>query len=481
MPGHSVVAVEIDFFDRVAGVPRTLPLANVEGLAAPLGGQRRLYEPALLTPFTIGHSIDPGLGNAVRATPNRGRIEFAAADRIRPYLGHAVLGRPCRVYVGNDPDYSTLTLAYEGQVGDLTYDAVTLRAAIEVTDAKAALDEPLIDDLYEAADGVDPSLTGLPKPQLWGTGHSLEPQLENDPLNIYRVSRELLNEVLQLRGGGVPWDRVTTSPSRPGQWRHDPVDSGLVQLGGPLLGDELRVDARAGSYTTAGLFRAIVEAAGLEVDDAGMVALYAAAPYLVGYYAREPINRQTALDDIMLAAGGWWGGTQGGRRLTAGLWAAPEGMPAVTYSESQIVSLRLVARLSPAWRVRVERNRNWQPANQFRTSVTEAQQAAMRAGGIVCPEFRTDETTRTVEPRALDVPLIRTLVNDEADAYAIRDRLWAAWGGVSRSLWQIEVSDDPPPLMTLVAFQFEGIGGLCRVTSARRSFGGGVTEMVLWG
>ena len=248
------------------------------------------------------------------------------------------------------------------------------------------------------------------------------------------------------------------------------------------INGELRCDAKGTGYatlTTAALYRRWVEEAGGTVNDAAMTALDAAAPYLIGYYTgTEPVNRLTAFDDLFKGIVGWWS-VNDDAEFTAGVIAAPAATAPPELTDLTILDFRLLTLVPPAWRIRVEYARNWRPQSQFFETVTEEDQLALSETGIIAEAFE-DETIKTAEPRAVDVPVIRSLVLTEADAIDIRDRAAAAWG-VARRIYEIQARIDAPGLYDTVDVDYMMVDGSFRVHSSVRSFGGGATTLQLWG
>lgn len=462
----------------------TLRLGS-EGFVTTIDGERQAFDPRLFVPIQIGSRIAAEqYGTPVRGAANGGTIDFTlgsgrlgADPDIWPWLAHHWKGRTFRVYLGDPGDaYEDLELAYTGRVDNLTHD--TLRASIGTTDARSDLDVPIVDDLY--ADSAPEALRGRPKPELRGQRNCIAPVLIDEAALIYQVSRLPLDDITELRVGGIPWDRVASSPG-PAQWAPN-LAAGTFQLGGSTEGGEVRVDAKAtgwASLTTAELVRQIVTEAGGTVNAAAMAGLDAAAPYLIGWdTTTEPVNRLNALDEIMAGIVGFWTPRTDGS-ITAGVLAAPSSGATLALSRVGIQRLQLAGLVPPAWRIRIEHSRNAQPGTQFFDAVSEADQQKWRSGGIIAPAFE-DETIKTAEPRAVDVPLIRSLVNTEADAVAIRDRASVAWG-VERRLYDVSAYVPAPELYVTASVDFQMVAGNFRVHSTLRSLGGGATALQLWG
>lgn len=489
-----VILVEIDLW--AGAETRTLRLSNVGpvtrdviGTAAIDGTSVAHFDPRLSVPLAIGSRIVTGQrGDVLRDVgANGGTIEFAltdpGADALWPWLALHWGGRTFRIYEGQrGTRFRDFALAYTGRISDLRHD--TYRASVEVTDASIDLNDVLVTDLYPDDDSVPEALRGRPRPELRGAGDNLAPVLLADtddgaPLT-YHVSRLPLDDILEVRVGGIPWTRVASNPSA-GQWSADLLN-GRFTLGGITGGLDVRCDARGigwASMTTARLMTDLITEAGGVVDADAMTALDAAAPYLIGWYTgTDEVNRLSAFDEIMASVGGWWS-TRIDGRFTAAVFEAPAALPDLSLSGVGIASMQLSGLLPPAWRIRIEHSRNWGPLSNFFDAVTEIDKQRWAETGTVAPAW-SDESIKTDEPRAVDMPLIRSLVRSEADALAIRDRLVRVFG-VARRIYEVSAWVDVPALYSTAAVNHRMTTGSYRVHGVVRGFGAGPATLQLWG
>ena len=494
-----VTVVELDLWDGSAiQTLRLCDVGSVLGVAA---------DPRLSVPLTIGSRIVTGdFGGALRTSgSNGGSLEFdlrdsrvgfqSAPNPIWAWLDYHWEGRTFRIYTGDRAarwvDY---TLSYTGRIDDLTHD--TLKASVKLTSTSIDLDDVLVSDLYPQDDSVPETIQGRPKPEVRGAVDNWAPILLTDtdagaPLT-YQVSRLPLDDVTELRVGGIPWDRVALDPVA-GQWSAD-LAAGTVTLGGITGGLDVRVDARGVGWetmTTARLMTDFITEAGGTVDADAIAALEEAAPYLIGWATgTEEINRQNAFDEIMGGVLGWWGDGVGGS-IAAGVHEAPpvlddpatidnpDIIPDVSLTAVNVDGIQLSALLPPAWRIRVEHTRNWSPLSSFADAVRETDKQRWEDPGIVAAAHE-DETVKTAEPRAVDMPLIRSLVRSEADALAIRDRD-ASLFGTARRLYEAKALVDAPDLYSTAGVEYMRVSGSFRVIGVARSFGAGPTTLQLWG
>lgn len=474
---NKLVAVEIDQWDGSA--TRTLRTSNATLTHPTLAGEQ--YDPGLITTsLELATSIAETAeryGEAPQRSLRGAAVEFNLPEALWPRLGYHWHRRPMRVYEGEaSGGFAGLGLAYTGRVADLRHTAgVVVRANVTLTDEAELLNNPLVTDFFD--DSVPEALRGRPKPRGWGLLYSIEPLLL-DPVNQeYLLLSEGLVEVMALRGGGYPWRQVTGTP-RGGEYSVN-LATGRMRLGSEPAGAELRADVRAASVTTASLFTSLVTAAGGVVDSAALAALDALVPYQIGFYAGPtPINLLDALDAIMGGACSWWTATAGAL-FTAGAIAAPSATADLRLTGVELASLECVGGLPPVWRQRMEHSRRWVPAQNIDGFATAAERQALTAPGLVAPEI-SDETIKDDEPGALDLPLIRTLVNSEADALAIGNRAFAAWRE-PRRLYDAKFRGLPSAgLYQTAAVEFGPVVGNARVHAVTRAIGGGAHAARLW-
>lgn len=472
---NKLVAVEIDQWD--GSVTQTLRLSNVTLTRPDLAEQ---HDPGLITSsLELATSIAP-TAEAYGEPPKRelrgSKVEFDLPRALWPRLGYHWHRRPVRIYEGEAPGgFAGLELAYTGRVANLGHSVGgVVRANVTVADEAEGINDALVGDFYDST--APEALRGRPKQEIYGTCYSVELALL-DPVNqIYQASRLPLLEWRALRGGGYTWRQVTGTPGG-GEYSVD-LAAGTIRLGSETKGAELRADVRGLNVTTAQLFAAFVTGTGAAVDSAALAALEAAAPYEIGFATGwTPINRLDALDAIMGGVVGWWTATSGAV-FTAGVIAAPAVSADLSLTDIELASLERVGILPPAWRLRPEWRRNWAPATSFVDYVTAAERQALSVPGFLAEIV--DPTIKTDEPGALDLPVIRTLVNTEADALAIGNRAFAAWR-VKRDVYEAKFRGLPSAgLYQTAAVNFGPVVGNARVHAVTRAIGGGAHGARLW-
>ncbi len=471
-----MILVDIDLHTGV----ETYTLRLCEGgspFVTTISGIRYQYDPRLIIPISFGIRISADeYGSVVRGSASVGDVEFALDEEVWGFLDYHWQGREIRIYVAEIGDtYEDFELVYKGQVENLTHD--TLTAKVSIVSLGIKLDVPLISEFYD--DTFPESIRGKPKPKLRGQGKSLAPVLINEDQQIYDVS-SLGCEVSEVRVGGIVWNEGSVIPSQ-GEWVNN-ISLGTIQLGSPTLGLGVRCDAKSidwASVTTAFLVREIVEGKDGSVDDSSMTQLNLDAPYLIGFYTSlDPINAQDALDLIMNGVVGFWAESFLGP-ISAGVIASPEETEDDEFNDVNIMSLNQTKLIAPAYRISVEYSRNWEPESNFAGEIDEVTKQNLSLGGVVV-EVYENLSILNIEPRSVDVPLIRSLVNEAADVIEIRDRASAAWGS-ARKLYDLNVQDILPDLYSTGLIDYLMVNGNFRIHSVQRTLGGGSNVIQVWG
>lgn len=503
------VAVEFDL--KLSGSDVTLRLCNRGPLFKSVAGALVQYDPRLLTPILLGNRISfPSVGIGTnsfslptRITPNGGTISFRLDVGTWITADYIWMGRVFRVYTGVSAAgrVEDLTLVYTGIIAGLTADGDAMTATVRTTDASSLLDKVLVADLYNK--DFSSSLKGRPKPQVWGRVFNIQPVLEqnkeNDFSANYAVSKNspLLEAVTEVRVGGIPWDPVASDPGG-GQWAPWFDGANLIgfTLGGATDGGDVRCDARATGWdtlTTPDLITLIVNGGGQSVDlDAMAEFRYMNGGDFVGYHtSTAPISRLQALDDIATSNNSWWGVGLEGKFIAGGHdnpGTGNYGFGAFSsIGEVEIASIALAEVIPPAWRIRVEWERNWQPESQFFGAVTAEEQRRLSSSGTEL-EILQDDLVLAKNPLAVDVPTIGGLYWRVAGAYEVRTRLIRAWGVDAtrmRRIYDVTAWVRPEEVtlyMTLtVDHPMVPSGRLFRVISVVRSIGGGPQQLQIWG
>jgi len=245
---------------------------------------------------------------------------------------------------------------------------------------------------------------------------------------------------------------------------------------------DIRCDVVGEAVSGVGdLLSKIVSGFGLAVDTEALAEIDRNRPFIVGYYAHDPVNVQDVLDDIATGAGGFWGITQLGV-LTAGLWLPPSSNASneTVLDTTNISAISLAQMLPPAWRIRTEYERHWQVQSSFAQGIEDRERQRWANSGLVI--VREDSSIRKAEPRAFDVPLMRSVAATIENGSDIADLFWATWS-VRRDIITVDAHVDPRDveLDNTIAVSYETFQKNYRIVSVARSFGGGPAQLQLWG
>lgn len=481
-------AVEFDVLDD-QGKPVTLLLSN--GGRATVMRHGVPYYPRLTNlPILLGSTITvTQYGSPVRAQPNGGTIQFRLDESIWNWTNYHWIGRRFRVYEGARSSPFTgvvdvdadMVRVYVGRVAGLTHDAFTV--TVQTTDAGLDLDNPLVTDFYDVT--FPTAIQGKPKPTCRGEFFSAEPVIVDETAQIYELQSlpQGLWAIREVRVGGVPWDQTATPV--PGSW--SPVAGSVLQrfqLGSPPEGQDVRVDGVASVYTIGGLINAIVTDVGGFVDPVAMARLdqdtqLQQASLVTG---TSPVNRLAAIDDFVTAGGCWWG-IDPLEQATGAAIQVPAAVAKYKLTEVEINTLALNTVQPLAWRIRVGSQRNWQTESSFDTAVLQSDIYKWSSPALVYEPHYENPTGLTLEPRAVDVPLLSGTSPNPGDAANEETRLIAAWGG-NRAVFDVTVWMRPEDinLYDTVEVDYQMVRGNFRIVSAIRAIGGnGPSTLQLWG
>jgi hypothetical protein len=478
------VAVEIDLYsDKKKGI-KTLRLCD----SGPLFSQNasgEQYEPRLITPILLGAAISAqSYGQPMRALSNHGEINFILDEDYASEVFDDDLhwvGRKFRVYEGVTSGMrfvEELDLVFQGRIADVTHD--TLTATIKTGDASVDIDIPLISEFYP--DTAPAAIAGKPVPEVWGNVFCVEPALTDTANEVYKLSRSPIFGPVILRVGGIAWPKSVTNPPPSGFWYFNPATR-RITLGADPLGGDVRADAQASADTIGigELIQQILSEQGMAVDVAAMNEIDHEHPFIAGYFAKDPINVIAVLDDAFTGAACWWGTTLTGA-ITGGFIGPPKAKPDVdvVLDKTNIMSLTQSQTIPPIWRVKIEFERHWQIENQFFDAVDAVEKQRWSSSGLIIT--RQDQSILTAEPRAFDVPTIRSVVTNAADATTIANIFWDAWS-VKRVVLDVAAMIDPTEinLYDTISVNYMMFKKNFRIISAIRSIGGGPAQLQLWG
>lgn len=484
------VAVEFDVLDD-QGNPVTLLLSN-GGMATVMRNGLPYYPRLTNLPILLGSTITvTQYGSPVRAQPNAGVIQFRFDEGIWIWAAYRWIGRAFRVYEGQrSAPFATIVdvdadmfLVYAGRVAGFSHDCFT--ATVQTTDAGLDIDNPIVTDFYDVTFPV--GIQGKPRPTVRGKFFSAQPVIVDETAQIYELQSlpQGLDSIDEVRVGGVPWIQAAAPPA-PGQW--SPLNvAGIFQrfqLGSPPLGQDVRVDGTAGSFTIGQLITAVVTDAGGLVDAVAMDALDTSTQLQQASLVTNttPVNRLSAQDDFVTAGGCWWGFNPL-EQATGAAISIPDAVGKYRLTEVEINTISLNTIQPLAWRLRIGSQRNWQPESSFDDAVLQTDIAKWSAPALVYEPHYENPNALTLEPRAVDVPLLVGTSPNPTDAANEQARLISAWGD-DRTVFDVTVWMRPEDinLYDTVEVDFMMVTGLFRIVSAIRAIGGnGPATLQLWG
>lgn len=478
------VAVEIDLWRNRTQQIETLRLCNFGPLfSIHVPGEN--YEPRLVTPIQLGVAVSvQSYGQPARELSNQGQIVFILdieyAERVFDSDLHWT-GRTFRVYEGQPTGRSMredLDLVFVGRINEVSHN--TRQATVRTGDASIDLDQPLVTDLYPAT--ALPANVGNPLPYLLGTVFNIEPVLIDATRALYQylTPPPAAVSVFGARVGGIDWFTDTTGVLDAGLYREH-LDVGTIHFGSEPIGGGVRCDVVGPPLRGVGdLISQIGDRFGVPVDPAALSALDDTLHLTIGVYYRDAVNALSYLDDSVTGCACWWGITKFGL-LTGGIVMPPAPRPTIDtmLDNTNVLSLELSQMIPPAWRVRVEFERHWQPENQFLDVDEDVKQRWSSTGKLIT---REDPNIKRAEPRSFDVPTMRSITANADEAQRILDYFWDAWS-VRRSVLSVQAMIDSREveLYETIAVDYMMFRGNYRIISATPSIGGGPTQLQLWG
>ncbi len=484
------IGIKINIYDRFDVTTKIIRICN-RGPLFDIGGEQFL--PQLEVPILLGVRIGADVyGQRLKGEVAGGDIMFTThmlEEFFNPERYHW-MNQEFEIYTGisDSGELSDLDLIYTGVINDMTIDNGFLHASLKTADKSNLLNKPLLTEVYDAS--FPPAIVGKLKPRLLGRVIGLEPVLEDEVNLIYRVSWGVeLDDVTNLRVGGVPWDKVA-SPPGPGQYSFSAV-GGTVQLGSDTLGGAVRCDAQSVGYAdfyTGDLLSYIINLAGGISDSESERFFSSNHDDRVGYWTgTESLNVLDLLDEITYRQGGWWSEANGSGKILYKPLTYPRG-PFVSeeflfLSQVEILSIQQSKLIPAIWRIRVEYAPNWTPINQFFEGVSDVEKALQSATGIL-PDLVNglfDNSIKDLDPAAGDIYL-RTLCWEKIPAYFIGSRLFGAWR-FERRLFDVKAFCDPSLVKIYtnvnLRYSFLNLTGLAH--SAVKSIGGGSNQFQIWG
>lgn len=474
-----VTLVEFSLYNTESPAGEVYLCVSNIGLHSPSGGQAQTYHPRLLNEVEISRSVQiapygESVGADIEVTTE---VQIALDADLYPYLSYIWIGREVTVRLGTEGEDSYATIV-AGRVAGVRHTSGIL--SVSIVSAVLDVDAPLVDDLY---DNTFPApLQERPIPYAAGTVRNIAPSLIDPDTQTYQAAAAgQIADTTDLTVGGLPWTYTAGTPAQ-GQWTRDD-SAGTVTLGAVPLNFDVRVDALATGYatlTTGQFLEDLVEGANGTVDSASITALDATVTGLLGYWTDAPVTVLQVIDEVCLGSGVVRYPVPSSGAMGFAAIAAP-GSATETLTSINVMGAELIEVLPPARRIRIEYDRNWSPSQQLSEVLSDDDRQEFTASGTVAEAYTQD--ILTIHPRAVDVPLIRSLFTAEAGANTLRTRLADAWG-VERKIYQIQVvgyEQGTFEIMDSVEIDFEMISGAYRVIGISEVPALQIATLTVWG
>lgn len=401
------------------------------------------FEPCVIGAGSLGiHAFGDGrTGGATKL--EAGEIVLANIDgQLDDWLNYSFDGRPVVIRTGNGGAYpgaySTLLLATAEGI-----DAASGEIILRIRDKQYLLDRPVRTSLYggtnvmpDGVDGLPSDLKGKARPAAYGRVFNVSPPHVNTSRLIFEVGPCNSIDAVYSNGAALTAgaaytslaDMTTNAPSA-GGYRAWPA-GGYFRLGS-FSAEQITADVTQGATgsdrTVAQVVKAIAREAGLssaEVSAVDAAALDLIAAAEVGIWIDDSTTSfASALDQVIVGVGGWYGFDQEGV-LRMGRLAAPAGTPVLTLHEYDVLDTperrAPTDNGTPIWSATVNHSKCW----TVQTSGL-AGSAAGRAGFVGRERRSSNSTDASIKNQWLLAGKIEvdTLLNSTVDGDAEAARL----------------------------------------------------------
>jgi hypothetical protein len=437
-----------------------------------------LYPPYVATPLIArrelplspeaGTRVGASWGDVVLLNP---RVASGVGYWDSIVAGYAIDGRRVRILLGErewdadrqiwlDPPYSRFRPVFTGVAIGWFNEGEIVRVALRdsLYPAEVALDT----GFYTGAGGLDGSadIAGKPKPKTRGQVQNISPVLVDPAYWLYQFNdgAGLVDAVYErglagyTSGGDVATGAALLAAVGAAGSYKTCLAEGLIRLypAGTSPAGAMTCDVRGsfpdGSYRDRAallvahllLQDALVPEASLDMGS--FTALDALLPSVSGLYLPDPTTAVEAADQLARGLGAVIGTDRSGRAAIYRL-SPRVGNPLVTLTTSEIVAVtarRLPETIvQPNWRRTVAYARNYTVQTSDLPATVEANHRA-----FIATEYRlaawADAALRTAYLRAIDGPVVPTLLYNSADAEALAEHLGSLWGA-PRSCYDVEL------------------------------------------
>lgn len=397
----------------------------------------REYEGRAAVPLVIERSVS--LTPETRADGSQtGSSTFEDGDgAVGKYVaGSAVDGRNIRVLAGpKGGAYNDFSVIFNGQ--GVGWIAEEDRVRLEIRDNAYILDSVLQSELYAGtgSEEGDSTLTGIPKPLVFGKCLNITPILIDAANLIYQVHDGAVEAISAVydRGAALSLnaDRANyaaLAAGVPGGGNFDTcIAEGYIKLGGSPDGQitaDVEGDKTGGDYAenTAEIVRRMMSRAGVTstyLAEDTFTTLAEDISAVAGLFFDRAVTTRDAINTSLSGIGAsWWVGRDG--RIRVGRLSPPKIInQVVRLTVDEIIDIRQVAMPSsvwpPNWRRRVGYQKAWtvQPTD-IAAAVSDARKHFLATEWRV--QTSADATVKTLHPLATDPDPVPSYLDDSTDA-----------------------------------------------------------------
>ena len=445
------------------------------------------FLPALLDPGSLGVSA---YANSSTTTANvggdqtgggttgggtqlqAGEITLTNTDgQFDSWLNYSFDGRPVVIRDGDigDPYPSGFTQIFVGTIDSIDADWTTL--ILKLRDKQYLFSLPVLTNTYLGnnalplgVEGVATDLMGQVKPQVFGAVFNISPPLVNTSKLTYQVHDGAVAAIPAVYDRGAPLSAGTTDFATAALLQAStPVSGGYntclaqgyfqlhAQASGTVTADVTQ-GATAANRTAAQILAAIGALAGLspaEISTADVAALDVINSAVVGIQITGSTTFQSAMDQISLSVGAWYGFDPTGV-LRMGVLTNPSGTPKLSLHDfdfSETIERRAARDNNiPAWKVTMNYGKIWTVQTDVAGSVPTPRVGYLALGNRTA--IQTDSTIQTQFKLATEMLIDGLLVDPTAaGAEALRQLNLQK---VRRDIFDVTISIDLLPVQPLV-------------------------------
>jgi hypothetical protein len=393
-----------------------------------------------------------------RVTLDLGSFSIINADGDLDSIvrGYSIDGRRVRVLLGlSSYRYDQFTPIFTGRMAQWGNDLSKVN--IVVRDESYRLEKPMQTDIYDGSGGYNggADLLGKPRPMTFGQVLNVSPPLIDSANLIFQVHHRTIQSVDAVydRGATITaganyatYAALVAAVVSAGTYATC-LTFGLIRLGSTpsgLITADIKGDASATYIDTTGAIgkRIIKDFGGLvdtELDLASYVDFEAGLPGTVGWWrGTDPINVNSALDEIMGHCAAWWGAMPDGPIQVGRLTTPSATLYTLALDESDQIKLEILDPLNgtfpPRFRQRVGYQKNWTP--QQDTDLAGAVTAARRQ--FLAEGYRLvkseDLTVQTKFQLAVDPEPLPSLFYNSSDASTLAASLLSLYGAARQTV-----------------------------------------------